>query len=464
MNTLRILLLLSAGLLPLLAACAPANLQSPPHLIVDKEGFPLSDEGERLSETQFDERIEKIRQRVGRHIREHAGPERPARLLVMIHGGLTDIDEGLTYIDSMTDDSDLLEKSGELQADVLPIFINWDSSLRSSLWDDLFLVRLGKRNPVTGILTSPFLIAARLADGVIWFPVNLVHHLDTVSMQFQNWKMEERSAEEYLGNGALTIVSLPPSLAALPFVSGYGKGAWLMMRRRIDQMFAHQIQPLPPFYADKVERPGALRKFFEVIEAEYGIDPEEPQDSHRPKVEVTLVGHSMGAIVANRILRDFPNLQFDRIVYMAAAASIDDFITTVPPYLSRYPDSRFYSFSLANHDETGEFNYFAPQGSLLVWIDNFLEPGFSATGKRVGFFVNRDAIGIRRQEDSVCERIHFLKFAGHEGDPGRHGEFNDPDKFQRVLEIALADFAGQRPQLEQRFEIHDEVCLQGDAD
>ncbi len=216
-----------------------------------------------------------------------------------------------------------------------------------------------------------------------------------------------------------------------------------MMRRRIDQMFAHQRRPLKHFFLEKDKNPGALRQFFEQVEEyvqEMAIDSD--------RLEVTLVGHSMGAIVVNRLLRDFSSLKFDRVIYMGAAASIDDFITTIPPYLGRFEESRFFSFSLSNSDEAGEFNWFLPRGSLLVWIDNIYEPGLSATGKRVGFFRNRDAMKVRPytedlHERAICNRLHFVKFPGLQGDPLKHGQFNDNGYLQRILKIADSASQGQ---------------------
>ncbi|MBI3058550.1 MAG: hypothetical protein HYY81_04475 [Deltaproteobacteria bacterium] len=46
-------------------------------------------------------------------------------------------------------------------------------------------------------------------------------------------------------------------------------------------------------------------------------------NDHIP-IEITLVGHSMGTIVADEILRAFPKIPFERIVYLASASSVRD--------------------------------------------------------------------------------------------------------------------------------------------
>ena len=43
-------------------------------------------------------------------------------------------------------------------------------------------------------------------------------------------------------------------------------------------------------------------------------------DSSKPRI--TIIGHSMGTMVANELFSQFPNLPYENIVYMAAASSV----------------------------------------------------------------------------------------------------------------------------------------------
>jgi len=418
----------------LLSACATGPPQTHPHLMVAPEGYALEDDGEKMTPEDYDERIGTIVADVAGHVRTAHSQGKTARILVYVHGGLISQADSLRFIESMLAPDGLLKGT-----DYYPVFINWDASLGSSLYDDIFEVRRGTRDPLIGYPTSPFVALSRLLSGIAELPVKLVYQYDTEKMQFESWEGEERSGGEMVGNGIITIASLPVTIVSLPIISGFGEGAWKMLRRRTEQMFAHQIRPQKHVFIDQDHRPGALRQFFEEITPV-------AQGEH-PGIEITLVGHSMGAIVVNKILRAFPKIKFDRIIYMAAAASIDDFMDTVPPYLALYPQTRFYSFSLSNRDEGGEFNYFLPRGSLLVWIDNMYEPGISPVGKRVGFFRNKDIIQIRPMEGVCCKHMTFVKFTGLEGQPRKHGEFNNDGIFQSVLELArpqeMARIVGQ---------------------
>jgi hypothetical protein len=294
--------------------------------------------------------------------------------------------------------------------------------------DDIFMVRRGSRNPWSGIPTSPFVALARLIKGIIRFPESLLYQIETEIMPFESWKGEERSKSEMITGGTVSLVSLPTSIVSLPFITGFGEGAWKMLRRRTNQMFAYEIRPEKHPSIDQVHQPGALRQFFENIQ--------HIASSDHPEVEITLVGHSMGAIVVNKILQAFPKIKFDRISYLGAAASIEDFMDTVPPYLDRYPDTTFYSFSLRNKDDGGEYNFLLPRGSLLVWIDNYYEPGISVTGRRVGYFKNKDIVSIRPMDGVCCSRMFFVKFTGLKGQPRKHGDFNDNGIFQSILQWA----------------------------
>ncbi len=410
----------------LICACATGPPQTHPHLMVDPDGYALEDDGARMPPDAYGARIDAIVTDVGAHVAAARAQGKTARILVYVHGGLISQADSLRYIDAMVTADGLLKDT-----DDYPVFINWDASLGSSLYDDIFEIRRGTRDPLIGYPTSPFIALSRLLSGIVELPATLVYQFDTEKMQFESWEGEERSGGELVGNGIITIASLPITIVSLPVIAGYGEGAWRALRRRTEQMFAYQIRPQKHILFDQVRQPGALRQFFEKIAP--------MADESHPGIEITLVGHSMGAIVVNKILRAFPKIKFDRIVYMAAAASIEDFMDTVPPYLELNPQTYFYSFSLSNRDEGGEFNYFLPRGSLLVWIDNMYEPGISPTGKRVGFFRNKDIINIRPVEGVCCARMTFVKFTGVEGQPRKHGEFNDDGIFQRVLQLAHPD-------------------------
>ena len=58
-----------------------------------------------------------------------------------------------------------------------------------------------------------------------------------------------------------------------------------------------------------------------------------------------LVGHSMGAILSAELLRLFPEIPFDHIVFMGAACPIRDLDEKVFPYLAhpKNRDAKFYN-------------------------------------------------------------------------------------------------------------------------
>src|SRR5262249_46576749 len=94
-------------------------------------------------------------------------------------------------------------------------------------------------------------------------------------------------------------------------------------------------------------------------------------------LRITVIGHSMGEIVLNELMENFPDLPYQNIVYMAAAGSIRDFKAMTEPVLRRprCPDLKFYNLSLhpkAEERDLEEFG-FAPIGSLLMWIDDIFE-------------------------------------------------------------------------------------------
>ena len=85
------------------------------------------------------------------------------------------------------------------------------------------------------------------------------------------------------------------------------------------------------------------------------------------------MGHSMGTLILDSIITFYP-FPYKRVIYMAAASSIEDVKFSIYPYLRTYDDTKFYMFNLSRGDEARETMLFPfERGSLLVWIDSYLE-------------------------------------------------------------------------------------------
>jgi len=130
---------------------------------------------------------------------------------------------------------------------------------------------------------------------------------------------------------------------------------------------------------------------------------------------------------------------------MAAACSVRDYEEAVFPYLEAHPDTRMYHLTLHHKSEVRE-TAFAPvlQGSLLVWIDDFLSNPLTPRDRTAGRYVNL-IVAAEQTPPALRDRIHVKEFdAGAETratDPQAHGDFSrcgfwDPD---------FAD-PGQRPE------------------
>src|SRR5439155_10604915 len=153
-------------------------------------------------------------------------------------------------------------------------------------------------------------------------------------------------------------------------------------------------------------------------------------------LEVTLVGHSMGTIILNRVVRD-SEINFANIVYMGAACSVEDFSHSVLPFMEQHRDTQFFTLSLHPVAEAGEwYPWLAdlpPRGSLLIWIDNFLSNPVTEQERTMGRWRNlfrSDSTGepiIRRLYAEggadLQNRLHFQAFSVGFGDKLRKMKF-----------------------------------------
>jgi hypothetical protein len=392
-------------------------------------------------------------------------------LMIFVHGGMNSRDVGLQhYLD------DFKQIDG-----YYPVFVVWPSGPWSTYVEHLFLVRQGikmetKKEKAFGILTSPLMLVADLGRAVTRLPMVIANNtrsdFETVTpirkqdrgtmvkdyreLATNNYHVhiedDYSRTRDRLVRDVSYWATLPVKYVVSSLLDGLGKGAWDNMLRRTETAYpgrmeewltnrvaeiqAEQSTTLAPQDGTNTPRGQSKKKKKRLqryesagLPAFFAMLPN-IRTTNGTVPQITLVGHSMGAIILNRVVRD-TKIEFTNIVYMGAACSIEDFSTSVLPYLRQHTNSQFYSLSLHPVAEAGEVCWMAadlvPRGSLLIWLDNFLmnpvteqERTFgrwrnlfrtSATGEPVikRFFDNPDA-------ESLKQRLHFRAFSVGAGD------------------------------------------------
>lgn len=454
---------LLALVLACLMGCAAPHTAPRQHVIVvDGDGRPVNPDWppERESALEYREHLNAIEQAILSYPKK--------QVLVFVHGGLNTIDGGLEHA------AELVDQIGA--TDYYPICINWNSEFFPTYAEHLFSVRQGRRVPWwEGMLTSPLYLLGDLGRAIVRAPIvwylQIKTDVTTMSADLPGW-MKKRlakigpepkptaveQARQVRGiakdldisvgadkrtwpnktlRGTTYVITLPVKLVTGPFVDALGKSAWDNMSRR-----THTMYRLPEeFENDQVNDPGsrargATSRLFRRLRDLTAADQ---------NLEITLIGHSMGAMVLNEALRAYPELRVKRIVYLGAACSVRDFAESVVPFLQGHPDTHFYSLMLHPMAEARELPMgvvdLVPRGSLLEWIDNFYTTPLTVDDRRLGKWDNI----IRTTElipTNVASRVHFKAFGvgpGNvactnappvlftEGDPQTHGTLDDPD-------------------------------------
>ncbi len=376
------------------------------------------------------------------------------RVVIFIHGGLN------TQTGSVVR---AVELHSEMLADgVYPVFINWQSSLFSSYWDHLFLVRYGEERQWQAWLTAPFVVAEDLLRAIGRAPMTIYSEISgafrsTDMFTAENQRLEKKIAAEAIaeldaefpelqrnpgtGVGAFArdVVLMIPHMVLGILIDIGGTSSWEQMHRRTTLLMESEES----YRADSIAQPtqAAVPQFLAEltrVQAELrsrGID-----------LQVDIVGHSMGCIITNLILGT-ANAQvgndagllapdpdalpiFTNIVYMADADSVQKTERAVYPYLlgPAHGRTQFFQLSLNDKAEFAESSgfYLAPKGSLLVWIDHFFEATPSMPDQRAGKMQSQ-LFSMHRIPPSLRERMHFKSFL-FDGDDSRenprlHGDF-----------------------------------------
>ena len=213
-----------------------------------------------------------------------------------------------------------------------------------------------------------------------------------------------------LTRGLSYWLTLPIKYFGASLIDGFGQGAWDdMLRRTVETYPARmdtdakqrlQAEQTKQSIANTSQTTNATNhalstrqqkraKRFLAAGLPIFVDALRQRQDSNSVQEVTVVGHSMGTIILNRVLRD-TTAKFANIVYMGAACSIDDFTTSVLPYMQRYPKAQFYNLSIHPVAEVGEIDMadMPPRGSLLVWLDNFLAHPVTEQERTLGRWEN----------------------------------------------------------------------------
>lgn len=425
---------------------------------VDAHGHHKMDEV--LFDNHLDAMIASMRSYAVNNPRAGTNPE----VVIFIHGGMNTERQAAARVAAlvphMTNDG------------VYPIFVNWNSSLWSSYGDHLLWVRRGNAG-YAGLapVMTPFYLAADLGGAILKSPIVFLEGFWRTAEAipcpvFQNEAQDgailaSQQLTELYGYAAtrsnaiaikvdgvgsprpvqwcqtaLTLLNTPTRALFAPFFHSLGTPAWNIMLRRVDLMFERE-EASHKGYGFPVPPSGVLPRFGRRL-AEF---LKEEKEKTGRQWKVTLVGHSMGCIVTTELLEramihgaSFPTV--DNIVLMAPAGSQRDFEHAVIPYMKTNANTICSVLTLDMRGELWERHWrgVLPQGSLLVWIDDYFATPNSEADHTLGRFTNL-MLASHRIPDDVRGRINFRAFPfpsrAIEHGPAKHGDFSSQRFWRR---------------------------------
>jgi len=341
-----------------------------------------------------------------------------------------------------------------------PIFFNWEASMFGAYFHHLFAVRQGRETKVLGWPSAPILLTVELVSGIVRAPVVWGYQVKNrwVS-EFPDSGRFERNARETHEKlttlqGGIDIVDTsrydpadqkklsrstpfrflkgviqaPFQLMISPWLASLGTPAWTNYLRRtysairrpedFDRSLKHPMRGAAPIKMDS-KGSGALSILMREFQKEFTGDRE---------VELTLIGHSTGAVIVNHLIEAFPDETYRNIVYLASAVRFSDFARVVIPYLK--PKERaascFVNVSLDTYSESREVHWgITPSGSLLEWLDVYFTDPASDTDRIMGKWVNLMATQHVIPE-SVRSQMRFVKLPyDKKAYPQEHGAVNN---------------------------------------
>ncbi len=409
------------------------------------------------------------------------------KILVYFHGGLN------TYKESDERMEDQLKTIEDEKTDWhYPIYISWPSNVGGTILEHWFENREGRWTPwyKSGLVSSPFIIFEDLVGSVAEFPSNLYYQFtndkdrifaDNSVVSSSIWhdafckfkrnqgtltannncdqfmqQQDDFNQFEVIKTGDFNNIKINRSVYNRTGLQSFTEGvrltlltpvryligsiwngaiashSWDMMKRRARNIVYPTGDFQERFHSKRflAEKPAGehLGTFFQAL---FKLKSDNPDLD----VELTLVGHSMGAIAINNLLNKYQHewqstSVLSNIVYMAAAASIEDTLSIVPDILRNCSRKiPFYNLTLNRVAEVAETYYggLLPSGSLLISIDKYHDAPEHHLKRTFGSEINvHSSLPVILEAFKGIDNPIIFKAFNNENyeKPLRHGDFN----------------------------------------
>jgi hypothetical protein len=389
-------------------------------------------------------------------------PTHPKHLVIFVHGGLVTPKEALVRaledIPRMIDQK--IDPAFMSGSQIFPLFYIWPSGFFDSYVDAMVNYSQGEFDSSLRRAGTPLYVGTDLAKTASQAPLELAKSLRRFSDAYlgtsdepAQWGCDLNAAHfgcDQLGplqpnflDMSVYAATTPLRVVTAPSLDT-GTSAWKNMVARTRFAFTKYSDPASyravfdthrgpgegPVEAkmttsEDILTRGALYFFFKELSK---VIPK--HEACAPNaLRITVIGHSMGEMVLNELMQNFPDLPYQNIVYMAAAGSIRDFKAMTEPVLRnpRCKDLKFYNLSLHTEAEERDLEEvgFAPIGSLLMWIDDIFETPVTPLDRTLGKWQN--IVYAENEFDrTALSRSYFHRFGLEAPDPLMHGQFAGP--------------------------------------
>lgn len=367
-------------------------------------------------------------------------------VLIFFHGGTNNDLRSLKRV--------LKAREPMLDDDVFPIFINWRSGPFTTLHDHYFRIRDGQVDKIAKLTAPVYMVGDTFKilgnTPMVWWKEGQ-HSFKSVFMREDNELMQfcnknnvfctKDNEEFHYKRSGLWLLTSPVKIFSTPVAFTLGTPAWDNMKRRVQTMFVHSVDVQPPVSFDPegrhedtlLQTNGAALRFLQRFNQYiFEIKNNRPEE----KIQVTLMGHSMGGLIVNQVLEHLPDMEVDNLVYMASADTLDNFLKAAIPFVKNRlsNDKDIYVYNLHLHPENEDRETMAggmvPSGSILVWIDSiYSSPEFDLK-RTMGCWKNMCKT-MHLIPENIQNRFHYKVFGRsmekHPPGPQGHSDFSQTE-------------------------------------